>query len=138
MHAIQMFRVLLIFRKILYNFCIGLQLRSLKFIISSIILTIFYLLESKVLCSKLAEMFELMCTELGVPIQEKRNEGPCTRLPFWELIPLISHFISDNKVAELQSKLSSITSSKIVSLKYMESLCGSHNLCQGHAWQNGF
>lgn len=47
-------------------------------------------------------------------------------------------FISDNKVAELQSKLSSIISSKIVNLKDMESLCGSHNLCQGHAWQNGF
>lgn len=47
-------------------------------------------------------------------------------------------FISDNKVAELQSKLSSIISSKIVNLKDMESLCGSHNLYQGHAWQNGF
>lgn len=59
--------------------------------------------------------------------------------PFFLGIDTIdSHFISDNKVAELQSKLSSITSSKIVNLKDMESLCGSHNLCQGHAWQNGF
>lgn len=81
-------------------------------------------------CSKLAEMFMLTCSELGVPINDKKTEGPCTRLSFLGLgIDTIDKviFIPDNKVAELRSKLSSITSSKKVTLKEMESLCGSLN-----------
>ncbi|XP_056008909.1 uncharacterized protein LOC130051257 [Ostrea edulis] len=81
-------------------------------------------------CLDIANNFQATCEELGVPINHKKTQGPTTRLCFLGLgIDTVAQtiFIPDNKIQELQSKLHALVALKKVTLKEMQSLCGSLN-----------
>lgn len=75
-------------------------------------------------------MFMLICSELGVLINDKKIEGLCICLFFLGLgIDIIDKviFIFDNKVVEFRFKFLLIIFFKKVILKEMELFCGLFN-----------
>ncbi|XP_048757041.2 uncharacterized protein LOC130046337 isoform X1 [Ostrea edulis] len=79
-------------------------------------------------CYNLSLVFRQTCRAIGVPINDKKTEGPTTKLTFLGLgIDTISQtiFIPEQKYIELKQALVYLSSSKKVTLTQMQSLCGS-------------
>ena len=83
-------------------------------------------------CQNLMDTFDKVCNVLGVPIAHEKTEGPCTKLHYLGLLidtekMLIQ--IPEDKVLDLKSKIDYALSRKKITLKELQSLCGSLAFC---------
>ena len=83
-------------------------------------------------CSKLMNTFTEVCSQLGVPIADDKTEGPSTRITYLGLSidtekMLIQ--IPDEKVQGLLYFLNEASKRKKITLRQLQSLCGSLALC---------
>ena len=83
-------------------------------------------------CQHLMDTFDKVCDRLGVPVAPEKTERPCNKLHYLGLLidtekMLIQ--IPDKKVLDLKSKIDYALSRKKITLKELQSLCGSLAFC---------
>ncbi|XP_063426544.1 uncharacterized protein LOC134710223 isoform X1 [Mytilus trossulus] len=83
-------------------------------------------------CKNLMNSFDRVCCRLGVPIAHEKTEGPTTKLSYLGLLidtekMLIQ--IPEDKVLELKSKIKWVLGRKKITLRDLQSLCGSLAFC---------
>jgi len=83
-------------------------------------------------CEKLMLKFESICSDIGVPIANEKTEGPSTVIEYLGLtIDTINMLIKipDKKIKELLIGIETLLSKKKVTLKELQSICGSLAFC---------
>lgn len=83
-------------------------------------------------CQNLMNNFDTVCNRLGVPVAKEKTEGPTTKLQYLGFLidtekMLIK--IPDEKILELKSKIKFVLGRKKVTLRDLQSLCGSLAFC---------
>jgi hypothetical protein len=76
--------------------------------------------------------FTEVCSQLGVPIADDKTEGPSTRITYLGLLIDTENIliqIPDEKVQELLYFLNEASKRKKITLRQLQSLCGSLALC---------
>lgn len=84
-------------------------------------------------CEKLMLKFESICSDIGVPIANKKTEGPSTVIEYLGLtIDTINMLIKipDKQIKELLIGIETLLSKKKVTLKELQSICGSLAFCK--------
>ena len=83
-------------------------------------------------CLSLMSEFKNMCKQLGVPIADEKTEGPVTLMEYLGLsidTETLTVKIPKEKINELLSKINQAAFSKKITLKQLQSLCGSLAFC---------
>ena len=83
-------------------------------------------------CQFLMDTFDRVCDRLGVPVAQEKTEGPCTKLQYLGLLVDTEKMviqIPDSKLLDLKSKIELVLTRKKVTLRELQSLCGSLAFC---------
>ena len=83
-------------------------------------------------CDRLMNSFKNVCNRLNIPIADEKTEGPTTVLEYLGITIDTDKMmvkIPTNKLSELREKISLVLNSKKVTLKVLQSLCGSLAFC---------
>ena len=83
-------------------------------------------------CSKLMNAFANICSRLGVPIANEKTEGPATVISYLGLLINTEKMliqIPKEKLSELLQKLTEASKKKKITLRQLQSLCGSLAFC---------
>jgi hypothetical protein len=78
------------------------------------------------------DTFDRICNRLGIPVAQEKTEGPSTKIHYLGLLIDTGKMIiqiPDEKVAELKCKIKFVLGRKKVTLRDLQSLCGSLELC---------
>jgi len=83
-------------------------------------------------CKLLMDTFDRICNRLGIPVAQEKTEGPSTTIHYLGLLIDTEKMIiqiPDEKVAELKCKIKFVLGRKKVTLRDLQSLCGSLAFC---------
>ena len=83
-------------------------------------------------CENLMFQYKTICEDIGVPLANEKTEGPTTLIDYLGLtIDTVKMLIKipDKKVKELLEKITRLASMKKVTLKELQSICGSLAFC---------